>query len=131
LHIAARQGNKLCVKLISESHPKLAFQQDKDGLTPLMLAAKYGHSSVVKYIMENIDGESPHNVYDKQGNWALHWCATNKDSAAAIASLVTEDCPIEAVNKKNDEGLTPLYVLILHVFSSHVDLISRLVVVLL
>ena len=74
--------------------------------TPLMIAARYEHFQIVKYLIEQ--GEADPNIANSDGWNALHWAAQyNKKDTELIEFLLT-NMPLTSINKKDCDGSTPL-----------------------
>ena len=76
------------------------------GYTPLMVAARYEHFQIVKYLIEQC--EAGPNIAHSDGWNALHIAALwNKKNTKLIELLLT-NMPLNSINKKNRYGDTPL-----------------------
>ena len=49
---AIQKGDQDIVKNILSTHPYFANVQNKDHMTPLKLAAQYGHLEIIKYLVK-------------------------------------------------------------------------------
>ena len=116
-------------QLMLQRNPHLA---NKDGMTPLHIAARNGQTSICKYMMKN--EEIIPNIIDYLGQTALHYAAEKghfeiaqvliyriKNSKEPIkkqtlhyfelevAMSLIEEQPYEVLNPKNIYGVTPLH----------------------
>ena len=120
LHVAALNGNCLCVEIILISVEREKLRQyvnmtTKFGCTAFMLAAENGYSGVCDLLADQTDLSNE----DKTGNNAFHY-AVRKGSESIIKILLgyisktgkihtTEDSILtKCLLKKNKDGFTPL-----------------------
>jgi ankyrin repeat protein len=107
------------VDKILEMCPPLLLQANKKGETPLHLAARYGHSNVVRVLIERAealptDPESGVSeakkmlrMTNEEQDTALHEAARNRRSQ--VVQILTEEDP-EFSYSANVHGETPLYI---------------------
>ena len=74
--------------------------------TPLMIAARYEHFHVVKYLIEQ--GEADPNIARSTGSNALHLAARNNRTSTELIELLLTNMPLNSINKKSRAGSTPL-----------------------
>ena len=74
--------------------------------TPLIIAARYEHFQVVKYLIEQ--GEADPNIADSDGWNALHYAAQNNKKDTELIELLLTNMPLNSINQKNRAGYTPL-----------------------
>ena len=86
---------------------------DKNGETPLHIAANSNDFKTFKFIFEKVEDKNPS---DKKGQTPLHKAATNltnrymfKSKIADIFSLVFEN--VEDKNPADNEGITPFHII--------------------
>ena len=88
---------------------KMVNQVGKDSggyeCTPLMIAARYEHFQIVKYLIEQ--GEADPNIADSGGQNALHLAAWNNKKDTKVIELLLTNMPLTSINKKDGYG-TPL-----------------------
>ena len=73
--------------------------------TPLMIAARYEHFQIVKYLIEQ--GEADPNIAHSDGHNALHSAAWFNKKDTELIELLLTNMPLTSINKKNGWG-TPL-----------------------
>ncbi len=88
LHYAAIEGNLHLFKILT-GHGGCFRTQSQDGSTSLHLAAYYGHSDIVKYMLEEGRGDNTidSNVKDLDGSTPLHNAAYRGQCACANVLL--------------------------------------------
>ena len=91
-------------------------QKDRDGLTPLAVAAQAGSDKCLFALCKN--GANPH-LTDSMGNSPLHWACAMKSSKALSVLLYYG----ANVNSVNDGGVTPL---MLACAKSNKDIVQKL-----
>ncbi|MEK6237918.1 MAG: ankyrin repeat domain-containing protein [Planctomycetales bacterium] len=101
IHFAADQGDLKSVKQLLSEDPKLADAPNKDGLTPLYLAARRGHLKVAEHLIEQKAGV---NLL-ASGDGPLH-VAAEENQAEMIRLLLKHGAEIDLRNAAKD---TPLH----------------------
>jgi hypothetical protein len=85
------------------------FGTDSEGYeyTPLMMAARYEHFQIVKYLIEQ--GEADHNIATSAGWNALHYAVCYNITTTELVELLLTHMSLESINKKTKYGgYTPL-----------------------
>jgi len=128
IHNAIRKGNLEKVKLIITQNPKMVNSRNKEGMTPVRLAAMLGLDNIVKYLREHgayytiYDAAAMGDIKtvkafiikkpklvskkDKTGAYPLHY-AVSKGKASVVKLLLSKKANINAGNKM---GLSPLHI---------------------
>ena len=75
--------------------------------TPLLMAAKYEHFQIVKYLIEQCEAD-PNIALDSNGYNALHWAARNNKKDTKVIEFLLTNMPLNSINKENRYGNTPL-----------------------
>jgi ankyrin repeat protein len=135
IHDLVKEGELKDVKAKIASDPKLLNAKNTIGATPLSLAALYGRTEIVKWLIET--GADANNIEDafstpfflavygndietakvllpktkvlnpqKNGMTLLHMIAIGQNNAAAIELLIANGVDIEV---RNEQGFTPLH----------------------
>lgn len=101
---AARDNNVELFNLLSKHHVNLDFSRE-DGKTPILIAAKFGNSAIVKLLAEykGIDVNAGNKV---DGMTAMHRAAEH-DNVKVLEAL--DEVKGVDFNKKNKAGFTPFY----------------------
>ena len=84
---------------------QVGTDSDGDERTPLMVAAKYEHFQIVKYLIEQ--GEADPNIARSTGSNALHLAAW-KNIRTNTVELLLNNMSVASINKKARSGETPL-----------------------
>jgi len=113
IHVAAAQGDLAGVESILAEKPELVNARDKDGWSPLHMAANAGHNRMVELLLANgaevnakTFKKSRWGYSNKEFSWtALHMAANagNKEMAKLLLANGAE------VNVKTNIGHTPLH----------------------
>ncbi|XP_065839582.1 uncharacterized protein [Oscarella lobularis] len=100
----AVMGNKIkCCDALLKSGADVAAQ-DRNGRTPLLWAAYYGHAEIIKLLLAK--NKSLAEMVDPEGRTALHWAA-KPDSPKALEALA-KFCSSRIVNYQDDDQTTAL-----------------------
>ena len=75
------------------------------GWTPLMIAARYEHFQIVKYLIEQ--GEADPNIANSYGSNALHFAARNNKKDTKVIEFLLTNMSLTSINKTR-YGETPL-----------------------
>jgi hypothetical protein len=107
LHLSARFGLVLLSRILLTTNDNGCSinvdLKDKNGRTPLSLAAGNGHEAVVKLLIET--GKVDVDSKDKYGQTPLSWAASNGHEA--VVKLLVETGKVD-VDLKDKYGQTPL-----------------------
>ncbi|HVN77627.1 MAG TPA: ankyrin repeat domain-containing protein [Terriglobia bacterium] len=108
IHEATALGRLDRVESLSQDDPATLDPFSPDGFTPLALAAYFGHTKVVNWLLEH--GADP-NISARNATkvMPLHSAAAQKDSVAAVA--ISKDLLDHGaqVNARQQAGWTPLH----------------------
>jgi ankyrin repeat protein len=80
IHDVARDGDLEKIKSLLGGNPDLVFSKDKDGMTPLHHAARWGHTDVAKFLLDN---KSDVNAKCKSNSTPLYLAAFKGRTAVA------------------------------------------------
>jgi ankyrin repeat protein len=105
IHDAAAGGDLEKVKALLKDNPELVFTKDKDGSTPLHMAAALGHKAVTELLLAN---KAEVNAKNYQGIAPLHLAAVNNLKEVAELLLANK----AEVNAKDNIGWTPLHLVV-------------------
>src|SRR5437899_1059282 len=100
IHDAAKGGDVATVKALIQRSPALAFSRDREGATPLHLAAQNGHKDVAEVLLGNHADVNAKN----DGTTPLH-LAAHEGYKDVVEVLLAHHAD---VNIKTDDGVTPL-----------------------
>lgn len=75
LYSAAEQGSTDAAEVLISNDANVNFQNRKNGMTPLMIAAKKGHDLMVKMLLDT--GKVNTSLVDKAGHDALFYAKQN------------------------------------------------------
>lgn len=76
IHVAARNGKDLVVAALQD-FKDMSADQDQDGNTPVMLAARAGHTSVLKLLLSTARNKTPEQLWTN--SFPLHMAVSNND----------------------------------------------------
>jgi len=99
---AAMAGDLAKVQALLKDNPALVCSKDPKGLTPLHLAAAYGHEDVAALLL---DSQACVDAKAIDGSTPLHAAAAHGRSEVAKLLLAAK----ADVNAKTNSGLTPLH----------------------
>lgn len=102
IHDAASEGNLIGLKSLLKDNPDLVFSRDKDGDTPLHLAAGNAHLAAVEVLLAD---KADINATNNLGQTPLHLAAANGDTNVTQI-LLNHGANVNATNKR---GQTPLF----------------------
>ena len=113
IHDAAKAGDLEKVKALLKDKPNLVFSKDKNGDTPLVVAAKFGRQDVAAFLLAHkadVNARGKDVAFTGEGiqgkslsGTPLHWAAMKSDTRMAELLLANE----ADVNAKDDS--TPLH----------------------
>ncbi|XP_073262721.1 uncharacterized protein [Populus alba] len=95
------------VDIILEMCPPLLFQANKKAEIPLHLAARYGHSNVVRVLIDRAKAKKMLRMTTEEQDTALHEAARHMRSH--VVEILTKEDP-EFSYSANVHGETPLYI---------------------
>jgi Ankyrin repeats (3 copies)/Sel1 repeat/Ankyrin repeat len=112
----ARRGDFERVRVLLKGNPDLVSTKDKNGMTPLLLAAGAGHADVVKLLLAS---KADVNARGNNGLTPLFAAAAlgHKDTVQLLLANQAD------VNAREDKGMTPLFVA---TFTGHADVVKLL-----
>ncbi|KAK2716435.1 hypothetical protein QYM36_010851 [Artemia franciscana] len=122
LHYCAKAGHaKMMEVIFSEGNnfQQVINIQDRCGRSPLLLAAKYGHTRVMDLLLKN---QARVDVFDSEGFSALHYASESGHSSSCDLLLIHN----AFVNSKSRQGLTPLH---LAALKGYTNLVKRLITI--
>jgi len=102
VHDAASEGNLIRLKSLVKNTPDSVFSGDKDGDTPLHLAAGNARLAVVEFLVAD---KADVNATNNLGQTPLHLAAANGDTNVT-QFLLDHGADVNATNKR---GQTPLF----------------------
>ncbi|KAJ7571742.1 hypothetical protein O6H91_01G175500 [Diphasiastrum complanatum] len=110
LHLAAIQGHyRLCKRLIKEA-PKLAFEEDTSGRTPLFWAVESGKmDDMTRKLLKHVAASDPKNLNhtDHRGQTILHVAAKETDDPCLMKTLIEAGVKAQIAN---NVGKTALHI---------------------
>ncbi|XP_018647368.1 transient receptor potential cation channel subfamily A member, putative [Schistosoma mansoni] len=114
VHYACMKGDLECVQLMFESDPSIKsivfIMPDKNGYTPLHLAAVYNHEKLVTYLVEQEElFKRLVNEKDKYGTTPLHYSTKMGNLGATIAFVLRGASALERDNERNTSLHTAAY----------------------
>ena len=74
--------------------------------TPLIIAARYEHYQIVKYLIEQCEADPI--IANSNGENALHYAAYKNRTNTELIHLLLTNMSLDSINKKNTWGGTPL-----------------------
>lgn len=101
-HVACLAGNYKGLKIYADRFPQSMHKRNRDGATPLMLAAQSGCTQAVSYLIN--EGRVQKDARDNRGRTVCHYAASY-GQAQAIYTLFHHCCDWSA---KDNDGWTPL-----------------------
>jgi ankyrin repeat protein len=107
LHLAAKNGDVPLIKYLKDEIGLNVHAQNKEGLTPLQIAAAHGHLQAVQTLIARGGNKQ---ILDKHDNTLLHLAAKSGD--VALIKYLSESAKVE-VNAQNKECLTALQIAVM------------------
>jgi ankyrin repeat protein len=102
IHEAVKRGDVDRVKALIIENPRVVFNQDDTGWTPLHLAAQKGFKDIAELLLAN---KAEVNARSKRGDTPLHWAAGNGHKEIVELLLGNQ----ADVNAQDNGGWTPLH----------------------
>ncbi len=102
IHDAVKKNDVAEVRRLISANPNLVFSKDKDGFTPLHLAAANGYKEIAELLLVS---NASVNARDNHGSTPLHQAASG-DHADLMELLLDHKADVNAVD---ENGLTPLH----------------------
>ena len=111
---ACEKGRLEDVKVLIKGHGMtLKEYVNKEGTnswyakyTPLIIAAEKEHFQIVKYLIEECEADP--NIVNSYGWNALHCAAANNKKNTELIELLLTHMTLDSINKKDEDGDTPL-----------------------
>jgi ankyrin repeat protein len=108
IHKAVHENNVSKVRKLIKKNPDLVFSKDRDGFTPLHLAAANGYKDMAELLLAN---KSEVNSRDNAGSTPLHQAASAQGQHSDLVEmLIANKADVNAADK---HGLTPLHYAVL------------------
>ncbi|XP_060675541.1 ankyrin repeat-containing protein At5g02620-like [Ziziphus jujuba] len=109
LHYAAHIGNEVLVKqFLNKDRKRLPFFRNIEGMSALHIAAKKGHDSVIRVLMESCPEVC--ELLDNNGRTALHIAVESRKEMAVKFFLKQAMAFQDLINLKDNKGNTALHV---------------------
>ncbi|XP_010038577.3 protein ACCELERATED CELL DEATH 6 [Eucalyptus grandis] len=103
IHIASKMGYVDIIKKLS----KITRWRSKQGQTILHIAAKYGRTSLVRYLLRHPELVGPINERDDDGNTAVQIAAIDDDGNTALHMAAMHSQPATLIPLILDERIKP------------------------
>jgi ankyrin repeat protein len=103
IHDAVNRNDLAEVRRLISANPNLVFSKDKDGFTPLHLAAANGYKEIAELLLVS---NASVKARDNHESTPLHQAAASGDHADLIELLIAHQADVNAVD---ENGLTPLH----------------------
>ena len=116
LHVALQSKNFEAAKNIVNLSPRLVYETNSKGNTPLHVAARVGTPSIVKLLVDHakkhdveIDGRQQLlRMVNRDGDTALH-VAVRYGNFEVVKELINENDPAELAKQANNAGESALF----------------------
>ncbi|KAK6936434.1 PGG domain [Dillenia turbinata] len=107
IHYAAHLGHLKATKLLLEKDSSIAYNLNKDNMTPLHLAAKEGNVNIIKELV--LFRPDSYDWVDNSKRTALHLAV--KHGKTEVVRYMLKDPKLEGIiNVRDKDGNTPLHV---------------------
>ena len=117
-YVACATGDEGYLQMVVKNDKAVVNQQDKEGMTPLGITARCGHTNCIMFLLEH---GAQVNVPDQKGCSPLHH-ASEMGFEGCVHILLDHEAAVDAFD---DEGFTPLHLACEHGHDNIVRLLTE------